>query len=110
MSEGDQLKIEAARSIREDYLQQNAFHEEDTYASLAKQNLMLKMVLSYYKEGLRGLEQGVYWDKIENMSIREKISRAKYLPEKDIGQINDIMEKVKKDMDDFISEGGILDA
>ncbi|NLY82961.1 MAG: V-type ATP synthase subunit A [Clostridiales bacterium] len=110
LSEGDQLKIEAARSIREDYLQQNAFHEEDTYASLAKQNLMLKMVLSYYKEGLRGLEQGVYWDKIENMSIREKISRAKYLPEKDIGQINDIMEKVKKDMDDFISEGGILDA
>ncbi len=54
------MKLEAAKSIREDYLQQNAFHEQDTYASLKKQNLMLKMVLAFYDEGLRGLEHGVY--------------------------------------------------
>ena len=110
LSEEDQLKLEAARSIREDYLQQNAFHEEDTYAPLEKQNLMLKMVLAFYEEGLRGLANGVYLDKIEKLDVREKIARAKYLAEEDIGQINDIIAEVKQNIDDLISEGGILDA
>jgi len=110
LSEGDQLKLEAARSIREDYLQQNAFHDEDTYAPLKKQNLMLKMVLSFYDEGLRGLEHGVYLSKIEKLDVREKIARAKYLGEEEIDQINDIMDELKQNIDDLISEGGILDA
>ena len=110
LSEEDQLKLEAAKSIREDYLQQNAFHEQDTYSSLKKQNLMLEMVLSFYDEGLRGLEHGVYLDKIEKLDIREKIARAKYLAEDDVEEINDIIAELKQDIDDLISEGGILDA
>ncbi|HZJ82395.1 MAG TPA: V-type ATP synthase subunit A [Clostridia bacterium] len=110
LSEEDQLKLEAAKSIREDYLQQNAFHEQDTYSSLKKQNLMLKMVLSFYDEGLRGLEHGVYLDKIEKLDIREKIARAKYLVEDNVEEINDIIAELKQNIDDLISEGGILDA
>ncbi len=110
LSEGDQLKLEAARSIREDYLQQNAYHEEDTYASLKKQNLMLKMVLAFYDEGLRALDHGVYLEKIEKLDVREKIARAKYLGKDDVEQINDIIAELKQNIDDLISEGGILDA
>jgi len=110
LSEPDQLKLEAAKSIREDYLQQNAFHEQDTYASLKKQNLMLKMVLSFYHEAKRALDNGVYLEKIVNLDVRNKIARAKYLVEEEVDQINDIIQEIKDTMDQVISEGGILDA
>lgn len=110
LSEGDQLKLEVTKSIREDYLQQNAFHDVDTFCSLQKQNKMLKMVLEFYEQGKRGLDQGVYLKKIENMDVREKISRAKYIPEERISEIDDIIKELKLSMDKLISEGGILDA
>ncbi|ARP49744.1 MULTISPECIES: V-type ATP synthase subunit A [Caproicibacterium] len=81
LSAPDRLKMEAARSIREDYLQQNAFHEVDTYASLHKQYLMMQMVLSYYKLSKQALEQGASVDKLVSMPVREKIGRFKYTPE-----------------------------
>lgn len=110
LSEGDQLKLEAAKSIREDFLQQNAFHEQDTYASLAKQNLMLKMVLHFYQEGQRALKNGIYLSDIINLDVRDRIARAKYLDEKDIEKINAIMEEVTEVLDGLIEEGGILNA
>lgn len=110
LSEGDQLKLEAAKSIREDFLQQNAFHEQDTYASLAKQNLMLKMVLHFYQEGQRALKNGIYLSDIINLDVRDRIARAKYLEEKDIEKINAIMEEVTEVLDGLIEEGGILNA
>ena len=64
LSERDRLKLEVAKSIREDYLQQNAFHEEDTYTPLPKQYKMLKAILSFQDEALRALDAGVYLDKI----------------------------------------------
>ncbi|MBF4806949.1 MAG: V-type ATP synthase subunit A, partial [Pseudoleptotrichia goodfellowii] len=79
LSEKDQLKLEVAKSIREDYLQQNAFMESDTYTSLAKQDKMLALVLKFYDEGLRGLDSGVYLKEVSEMPVREKIARAKYL-------------------------------
>jgi len=110
LSEGDQLKLEVAKSIREDFLQQNAFHEEDTYTSLNKQNLMLKMVLSFYDEGIRALDSGVYLNKILNLSIRDRVARAKYLHEDNLSEIEVIMKDLVKNIDDLISEGGILNA
>lgn len=79
----DRLKMEAARSMREDYLQQNAFHEMDTYASGAKQAGMLKLVLAFLNKGLAALDRGVEFSKIENLPVREAIGRAKYTSEQD---------------------------
>jgi len=110
LSEVDQLKLEAAKSIREDFLQQNAFHDEDTYASLNKQNLMLKMVLAFYDEGKRALENGVYLNEILNLPVREKIARAKYTGEAKASEIENIIEELKGNIDELISKGGILNA
>ncbi len=110
LSEPDQLKLEAAKSIREDFLQQNAFHEVDTYSSREKQNKMLKMVLAFFDEGNRGLENGVYLKEIETMDIRDRIARAKYFTEDEIAKIDLITEDIAKDMDKLIGKGGVLDA
>ncbi len=110
LSETDQLKLEAAKSIREDFLQQNAFHEQDTYTSLDKQNLMLEMVLHFYYEGLRALKNGIYLSDLMNLEIRDRIARAKYLKEEDIEQIKEINVQVTQVIDDLISEGGVLNA
>lgn len=110
LSEKDQLKLEVAKSIREDYLQQNAFMESDTYTSLAKQDKMLALVLKFYDEGLRGLDSGVYLKEVSEMPVREKIARAKYLPEEELNKIDDISEEITKEIDNLISEGGISNA
>lgn len=110
LSEGDQLKLEAAKSIREDFLQQNAFHDEDTYTSLRKQNLMLKMVLAFYDEGKRALDNGIYLNEILNLPVREKIARAKFIPEDRISEIEGIIKELKASIDELINKGGILNA
>ena len=110
LSETDQLKLDAAKSIREDYLQQNAFHEVDTFSSLQKQNLMLKMVLAFYDEGKRALDNGIYLNDILKLEVRDRIARAKYLPESDIDKMNGIMADLRKSVDSLIEEGGILNA
>jgi len=110
LSESDQLKLEAAKSIREDFLQQNAYHEQDTYASLPKQNLMLKMVLHFYHEGLRALKNGIYLKDILALEVRDRIARAKYLEEKDIEKINAINTEMTKVIDELIQEGGLQNA
>ncbi|MGL5414318.1 MAG: V-type ATP synthase subunit A [Clostridium sp.] len=111
LSEGDRLKLEVAKSLREDYLQQNAFHEIDTYASLNKQHKMLKLILQFQTEAERALKAGVYLDKVLKMDdIRDKIARAKYISEENINQIDEIGTLLTAEMDKLISEGGVLDA
>jgi V/A-type H+-transporting ATPase subunit A len=110
LSEEDQLKLEATKSIREDYLQQNAFHEVDTFCSFAKQNLMLKLVLEFYDQGIKALKKGVYIKEIEKLAVRDKIARAKYIPEDNIEEIEKITEELIANIDNLISKGGILDA
>ena len=77
----DRLKLEAARSIREDYLHQNAFHETDTYTSLQKQFLMMQLVLAYYEKGQQALRGGAKIDAVVALPIRERIGRFKYVEE-----------------------------
>ena len=110
LSEKDQLKLEVAKSIREDYLQQNAFMESDTYTSLTKQEKMLQLVLKFYDEGQRGLESGAYLKEISEMPVREKIARAKYMPESDLDKMNDILNEIENEVDNLINKGGSLDA
>ena len=78
LSPGDRLKMEAARSIREDFLHQNSFHEVDTYTSLEKQHYMMKLVLAFYEEGAAALKEGVQINDLVKLPVREKIGRYKY--------------------------------
>jgi V/A-type H+-transporting ATPase subunit A len=110
LSEKDRLKLEVAKSLREDYLQQNAFHEIDTYASLNKQHKMLKLILLFKKEAERALEAGVYLNNILNLSMRDKIARSKYIAEDNIDTINNVADELVSEINRLISEGGVLDA
>ncbi|WP_035290902.1 V-type ATP synthase subunit A [Clostridium sp. KNHs214] len=110
LSEKDRLKLEVAKSIREDYLQQNAFHEIDTYASLDKQYKMLKLIVLFKEEAERALKAGVYLDKILKLPVRDRIARSKYTPESELSKIDEIYNELKSQMDNLISEGGVLDA
>lgn len=81
LSAGDRLKMEAARSIREDFLHQNSFHKIDTYTSLKKQHLMMKLVLGFYDKSVEALKEGAAVNDLIKMSVREQIGRYKYTPE-----------------------------
>ena len=83
LSERERLILESSRSIREDFLHQNAFHPQDTYTSLRKQYLMLRTIIHFHHQGLRALEEGRSLDEIVNLEVREKISKMKFLPEED---------------------------
>jgi V/A-type H+-transporting ATPase subunit A len=111
LSEEDQLKLETTKSIREDFLQQNAFHEVDTFCSLEKQNKMLKIVLNFYDEGLRALKSGIYLKEVASIPVRDKIARMKYIPEDEMKeQLDSIQTELKTSIDQLISKGGILNA
>ena len=84
LSPTDRLKMEAARSIREDFLHQNSFHEIDTYTSLRKQYLMMKLVLAFYEEASEALTKGASMQILINMEVRERIGRYKYTLDADI--------------------------
>lgn len=91
LSAKDRLVLESARSIREDFLHQNAFHPQDTYTSLRKQYLMLRTILHFHSSALKALED-VSLDKILSLPIREKIAKLKYLPEEDEGILDAYVE------------------
>ncbi|WP_163238945.1 V-type ATP synthase subunit A [Clostridium sporogenes] len=110
LSEKDRLKLEVAKSLREDYLQQNAFHEIDTYASLGKQYKMLKLVLFFYDEAQRALNAGIYLKELLDLEIRDKIARSKYVSEDNIENIDGIFNELTGIIDELISKGGIMNA
>ena len=111
LSESDSLKLQVAKSIREDYLQQNGFHEIDTYTSLDKQYKMLKLIITFRREAERALKAGVYLNKIlEQDEIIDRIARSKYVHEDEIEKIDQIAVDLKAIIDNLINEGGVLDA
>ena len=93
LSASDRLKLEVARSIREDYLHQIAFHEIDTYTSSHKQFKMMTIILAFYDEAQRALDAGVKIDKLVKMPIRERIGRFKYTKENEVDTVFDTLLK-----------------
>ncbi|MBM3251696.1 MAG: V-type ATP synthase subunit A [Candidatus Omnitrophica bacterium] len=98
----DRLILETAKSIREDFLHQNAFHEVDTYTSLNKQYKMLKIILEFYNLSKEKLTQGppagdagVDFEKIVKLPIREKIGRLKYIEEDKLEEFSKVEEELK---------------
>ncbi|HHZ14199.1 MAG: V-type ATP synthase subunit A [Caldicoprobacterales bacterium] len=102
----DRLTLETSRSIREDYLHQNAFHEVDTYTSLNKQYKLLRLILEFHKQGQRALEAGAEFSEIVNLPVRERIGRAKYVPEEELDTLDEIMKDLREEMSSLITEGG----
>ncbi|MBR4720753.1 MAG: V-type ATP synthase subunit A [Clostridia bacterium] len=101
----DRLKLEIARSIREDYLHQDAFHEVDTYASLDKQCTMARLILKFYDMTKAALSEGVNINKIVNLPVRERIGRIKYVPENKLeNEYNDILENISREIDNLKKE------
>ena len=96
LSPADRLKMEAAKSIREDFLNQNSFDEVDTYSSLRKQYLMMRLVMSFYEKAKLALEKGANVEDLIAMPSREPIGRFKYTPEDKIEdeftRINDLLD------------------
>ena len=96
LSPADRLKMEAAKSIREDFLNQNSFDEVDTYSSLRKQYLMMRLVMSFYEKAKAALEKGANVENLIAMPSREPIGRFKYTPEDKIEdeftRINDLLD------------------
>jgi len=98
LSPTDRLALETARSIREDFLHQNAFQEVDTHTSMAKQYEMLKTILHFHKQALSAIEAGVETADIFKLAVREDIARAKYIPQADITKIAKIRETIDTQM------------
>ena len=103
LSAPDRLKLEAARSIREDFLHQNSFHEIDTYTSLKKQHMMMRLILDYYDQSAAALEQGAGIEPLVNLPVRENIGRFKYTEEKDLDsafrKVEDMLaEQIKEEL------------
>ena len=106
----DRLKLEAARSIREDYLHQNAFHEVDTFTSLDKQFMMQKLIIAFYELGKDALDKGADFDEIIKLSVREKIGRFKYIPEAECEKdYQSIMKTLRDSMHSLSERGGADD-
>jgi len=105
LSPEDRLKLEAAKSIREDYLHQNAFHDIDTYTSLEKQYRMMKLILDFYYKAKNALSNGADIRQIFNLPVREKIGRAKYIPEEQVSKaFSEIETELNNQMDALISK------
>ena len=101
LSPTDRLKMEAARSIREDFLHQNSFHEIDTYTPLRKQYLMMKLVLAFYEKSVDALNKGADMNALIAMPVREKIGRYKYTTDADIeSEYKNVEEELDKEVAD----------
>ena len=100
LSKEDRLKLEACKMIREDFLHQNSFHEIDTYSSMNKQNKLMKLILDYYKMGLKALEANVGFGAIANAAVREDIGRFKYVEE---DKVDASFDKLEENLDTLLT-------
>ncbi|MGO2637823.1 MAG: V-type ATP synthase subunit A, partial [Enterococcus viikkiensis] len=109
LSERDRLILEVTKSLREDYLQQNAFDDTDTFSSREKQFKMLNNILTFNKEGQRALELGTYLKEIIDgtVTLRDRIARSKYVPETELEKLDTINTDIVKEIQAIIAEGGM---
>ncbi|MGI6485584.1 MAG: V-type ATP synthase subunit A [Tepidanaerobacteraceae bacterium] len=106
LSINDRLVLEVAKSIREDFLHQNAFHEIDTYTSSLKQYKMLKLILLFYEQAKKAIEHDVLFSDIENLPVRERIARAKFLDEDSLDEFDKIEAELKSEIESLMEGGG----
>ena len=101
LSAPDRLKLEAARSIREDFLHQNAFDDIDTYTSLEKQHDMMQLIIAYYEKAAEALSEGADINTLIDLPVREQIGRFKYTePEKVKEVFNEVSKQLEQELYD----------
>lgn len=105
LSPKDRMIMETAKSIREDYLHQDAFHEVDTFASLNKQCTMLKLLLDAHDLALRAIDEDIEVDDILELPAREAISRSKYIEESNMAKFDELAKQMADEIESLISEG-----
>ena len=106
LSKEERMVLETAKSLREDFLHQNAFHEIDTYASMEKQFKMLKTIVRFHHLGMDALKKGAPMNELFNLPVREQIARMRYLEEAQIGQIDKIEDTIKEQINGIVPVGG----
>lgn len=112
LSEKDRLTMTIAKSIREDYLQQNAFDDVDTFTSREKQYRMLDLILTFEEQARHAMSVGAYYAEIMDGTeeIRDRIARSKYIPESQMEQFTAIKEQIQEDVKATIQKGGMTNA
>ena len=108
LSEKDRLTMNTAKMIREDYLQQNAFDEVDTYTSFKKQVALLTNILTFDEEANRSLNLGAYFTEIMNgtVELRDQIARSKFIPEDQLEAIRSLDTAIREKLHDILAQGG----
>ncbi len=110
LSDKDQLTLEVSRSIREDFLHQNAFHDVDTYTSFKKQFVLLSIILHFYEKTKDALESGAPISAIKSMKVKDRIARAKYIPEKEIEKMKEIIKETEDELASILKESEKIEA
>lgn len=110
LSRRERLIMETAKSIREDFLQQNAFDPDDTYTSMTKQFLLLKLVLAFYYEGEKVIKKDIDINELIDLPVREKIGRAKYINEKELDKFDKLERELKNQMEELVIKSQKMEA
>jgi len=105
ISDRDKLTLETARSIREDFLHQNAFHEIDTHTSLEKQYRMLRVILHFHKDGEIALDDGTTFDALKALGVREEIVKSRYIEEDKMRKFDEIDKKIDSQIESLPRSG-----
>lgn len=109
LSEKDRLTMNAAKMIREDYLQQNAFDEVDTYTSFSKQVALLTNILTFDQESQKALELGAYFTETMEgtVTLRDRIARSKFIHEDQLATIQALKEEIVETLHQIVAKGGV---
>jgi len=101
LSAREQLVLETARSLREDFLMQNAFDDVDTYTPIIKQYLMLKAILTFHQAANEALDRGVKLNDIKALPVKERIGRSKMITEDKLDDLKKMIEEIKTTLDNL---------
>ena len=106
LSKEERMVLETSKSIREDFLHQNSFHEIDTYASMDKQFKMLRNILTFHSLGMQVLRRGGTMRSVFELPIREEISRMRYTEENDLAKLDELETRIKSELGKLLAMGG----
>ena len=106
LSRNERMTMETAKSLREDFLHQNAFSDVDTYTSMEKQFKMLTTILKFHHHGLDALNSGVPMNKLFNLPVREKIARMGLVSEKELEKIDALEGEMRDEIAQLLAAGG----
>ncbi|GMA72968.1 hypothetical protein GCM10025885_20170 [Tetragenococcus osmophilus] len=109
LSQKDRLTMNTARSLRQDYLQQDAFDDVDTFTSRTKQFRLLRNILAFHKQTQEAIQLGAYYNEIMEgtTQLRERIARSKFIPEEELEKLNTVYNDIETTVQEIVEKGGM---